>query len=317
MYNLEKLVTLKKISGTRRYVFGVRPNELQALVFSVKLENASAGISGINPCTIELQTTWNDGMSWETVDYTWQTLSGDGIFKGTPKSTTPRIGPLCRLELVIPANESVVVSIWKPTMDPRDAYQYISSDLAVTASTGFEIDGVPTTVVLDTVTPTNNTPLPVTIYSVGSGEIPETITGNTQYSNSSDRKIFPTVMVGFDSVNSTHKGVKLNSDGSLAVSQSALTVKETIFYSHAVPVTTLAWTEIVASTSAGFQKLDIFDGSGELLVLGVGALGAEVEVGYITPGGGILEVSIPVGSRLAIKAVSANTADGYLAANAY
>ena len=318
MYTLEKLVVSTKLVGTNYYQFGVKSNEIQGLVFSLKFENSSGGITGLNPITVTLQTTWNDGMSWENVSYTWNMISGDGYFKGVPATSTPRLGPICRLVVVIPAGESSVATIWKPTMNINDPYMFMSNNLSVSTSTGFVSDGVPVDATSDSVTPANNKPLPTEIYAgQGEGPLAKTVTGNTQYSNGTDFKMFPSVMLGFDGINSVHKEVTLNPDGSLPIALAAKTVKSTIFYSHTVPVTTLAWTEIEASTVVDLGYLDIFDSSGELLVLGIGAAGSEVVAGYIFPGGCTMDIVIPAGSRLAVKAISADTADGFLTLNAY
>lgn len=80
---------------------------------------------------------------------------------------------------------------------------------------------------------------------------------------------------------------------------------------HSTPITTLAYTQIVAALSADVSQLFIFDSSGETLVLAVGAVGLEVDQAYIVPGGnGELNLKIPSGSRVSLKAVSGNTAAG-------
>lgn len=85
-----------------------------------------------------------------------------------------------------------------------------------------------------------------------------------------------------------------------------------------VNVTTSAWTQLVASTSQSIKKLEIFDSSGQTLQIGVGAAGSEVSQIYIIPGGnGVISIGIPQGSRISIKAVSANATAGNLYINAY
>lgn len=91
---------------------------------------------------------------------------------------------------------------------------------------------------------------------------------------------------------------------------------ELIRFAHSTPVTTAAYTQLVASTSAEINVLDIFDSSGETLVLAVGAAASEVNQIYIFPGGnGRIELLIPAGSRISVKAISANTASGELLIN--
>lgn len=85
------------------------------------------------------------------------------------------------------------------------------------------------------------------------------------------------------------------------------------------PVTTAAWVELIASTANDISSAQIFDSSGEILEVGVGALGAEVRKFLVTPGGNgnLAGCIIPSGSRVSIKAVSGNatTSGTYLAVN--
>jgi len=70
------------------------------------------------------------------------------------------------------------------------------------------------------------------------------------------------------------------------------------------PVTTSAYTQLVASLADDVTQLYIFDSSGRTLYLAVGAAASEVDKAYIVPGGnGILNLSIPAGSRVSLKAV--------------
>lgn len=77
------------------------------------------------------------------------------------------------------------------------------------------------------------------------------------------------------------------------------------------PVTTAAYVELVASTSDVVNAIFIFDSSGETLVLATGAAASEVDNLYIVPGGnGLVPLAVPAGTRVSIKAVSANATAG-------
>jgi hypothetical protein len=83
-------------------------------------------------------------------------------------------------------------------------------------------------------------------------------------------------------------------------------------------VTTAAYTQLVASTSAIVSRIEIFDSSGEVMILAVGGAGAEVDQLYIFPGGnGVLDLAIPASSRISVKAKTATAIEGYLAINLY
>jgi hypothetical protein len=84
------------------------------------------------------------------------------------------------------------------------------------------------------------------------------------------------------------------------------------------PVTTGAYVELVASAGTAVKEIEIFDSSGESLVLALGAAGAEVNKAYVFPGGnGRIPVQISAGQRLSIKAVSASATSGELLINFY
>jgi hypothetical protein len=82
-------------------------------------------------------------------------------------------------------------------------------------------------------------------------------------------------------------------------------------------VTTAAWVEIEDSMPDACTELDIFDGSGKILYLGVGAAGAEVIKAIIPPGGPLNRIpcNIPKGARVALKAVDATASTGYAVIN--
>lgn len=82
------------------------------------------------------------------------------------------------------------------------------------------------------------------------------------------------------------------------------------------PVTTGAYVQLIASTSAAVKQLEIFDSSGQTLVLALGAGGSEADKMYIVPGGnGRIPCAIPASSRISIKAVSADATVGEIVIN--
>ena len=85
-----------------------------------------------------------------------------------------------------------------------------------------------------------------------------------------------------------------------------------------VSVTTAAYVQLVASTSGIVNEIEIFDSSGQTLVLAFGAAASEVDKVYITPGGnGRIPLLIPASTRVSIKAVSANATVGEIDINFY
>lgn len=83
-------------------------------------------------------------------------------------------------------------------------------------------------------------------------------------------------------------------------------------------VTTGAYVQLIASTSGITNMVEVFDSSGETLVLAVGGSGSEVDQFYINPGGnGQIPLTIPSGSRISIKAITATASVGYINLNLY
>jgi hypothetical protein len=80
-------------------------------------------------------------------------------------------------------------------------------------------------------------------------------------------------------------------------------------------ITTAAYTQLIASTTSATTYIDIFDSSGQAMVLATGGAGSEVIQAYIPPGGGSLSFAIPAGTRVAYKALTANATSGYLLLN--
>jgi len=86
----------------------------------------------------------------------------------------------------------------------------------------------------------------------------------------------------------------------------------------ASPVTTAAYTQLIASMPAAIKEIEIFDSSGETLVLAIGGAGSEVNKVYVFPGGnGRIPLQIAASARLSVKAISNNASSGELTINFY
>lgn len=83
-------------------------------------------------------------------------------------------------------------------------------------------------------------------------------------------------------------------------------------------VTTAAYTQLIASTAATINLVEVFDSSGEAIILAVGAAASEVDQFYIFPGGnGPVSLAIPTASRVSIKAKTNTASVGYQLINFY
>lgn len=96
---------------------------------------------------------------------------------------------------------------------------------------------------------------------------------------------------------------------------SWLTIQKAIVpvsYSHAsAPVTTSAYTVIIAATSAAVTTLYVSDTSGSSLVVAFGGSSLEVNQICLSPGfADWLPLRVPEGTRISIKALDSDTASG-------
>lgn len=237
--------------------------------------------------------------------------------------------------------------------DVGDAFSIQRYVNPVTNSTGglamalsYIRNGVSQDVIEDTVTPANNRPLPVKIEST-SGEVNITA-GDLNVQMEHDGATPASVRIGDGSellsittanqaeVHATHSGAAYSSvrigDGTTLAgvttdNELKVQVSTTSGSSKAIaptyndyvgsPVTTAAYVEIVASTGDAIRRLQIFDSSGETMILATGAIGAEVDLMYVFPGGIETLVAIPAGTRLSLKAKTANATAGYFAMNSW
>lgn len=89
-----------------------------------------------------------------------------------------------------------------------------------------------------------------------------------------------------------------------ALGGGALATEQLIFHDHSVTSVTVAYQAIGVATASAVTTLDIFDSSGEPLILGVDTAGgaAFVDLYYIAPGGnGAVKIDIPSGSTLGVR----------------
>ena len=109
-------------------------------------------------------------------------------------------------------------------------------------------------------------------------------------------------------------GTGSGSGSSASLSGKTAITKTAITYSG-TPVTTSAYSELVASLSDSVTRIHVFHGNDKYLVLAFGGAGSEVDQVYIPPGGDTLDLAIPSGTRVSVKAVDANATTGVLLVN--
>lgn len=95
---------------------------------------------------------------------------------------------------------------------------------------------------------------------------------------------------------------------------------ESIRHSYeSTSVLTSAWTELVATLPEQANAMEIFDSSGQTMVLGEGPAGSESDLLYVPPGGNIERVPCQLGknARISVKALSATADCGEIMINFY
>lgn len=114
-------------------------------------------------------------------------------------------------------------------------------------------------------------------------------------------------------------GVTQPVSGSVTSTDAGYTASEFVRNDYSgVPVTTAAYVTLVASTAQAYQEFEIFDSSGQTLVIAFGAAASEVNKFLVFPGGnGRVRRNVPSGTRISIKAVSANATVGEIDLNLY
>jgi len=112
--------------------------------------------------------------------------------------------------------------------------------------------------------------------------------------------------------------VSATQSGSWSVSDLGFTSSEFVRNDYTVNVTTAAYVQLIASTAAAYQEIEIFDSSGQTLKIAFGAAASEVDKFLVFPGGnGRIKRNVPIGTRISIRAVSATASVGEISLNLY
>ena len=214
----------------------------------------------------------------------------------------------------------------------------------------FVLDTVDTEVEEDTGTPANNRPLPVKLITsdgenpTGAGSV-DTATLRTTPADDSPHLLaarheaaatplsnrlsngaafynaamtghFPSTL-GQTTAAGSNSVVLASDQPTIPTDQQGKTSVEIVRNDYSsTNVTTGAYVELIASTSGEINRLHIFDSSGEIMILATGAAASETDIFYIEPGGpGPVDVNIPAGTRVSVRALSADATLGDLVIN--
>lgn len=185
----------------------------------------------------------------------------------------------------------------------------VSGTVAATQSGTWNINNVSGTVSLPTgaATAANQTTANSSLSSIDGklGSLGQkTMSGSAPVVIASDQSAIPASQSGTWTVGSSGKA-------------KASTPAAPLDYSS-TNVTSSAYVQVIASTTAAASMVEIFDSSGVTLYFAVGGAGSEVNQFVITPGGnGQVPLSVPSGSRISVKATGTTASTGILVVNLY
>lgn len=113
------------------------------------------------------------------------------------------------------------------------------------------------------------------------------------------------------------RSVTITSPATIVTNQSGTAFASApVYMSYATTnVLTTAYVTLIASTLGTSSTIDIFDSSGQAMILATGAAGSEVAQYYVPPGGDVFKLAIAVSTRISIKALTANATSGYILLN--
>jgi len=118
-------------------------------------------------------------------------------------------------------------------------------------------------------------------------------------------------------------GNNFSAGNGLRITEAGKTVVETLRHVYDNSTNKVAngvWSELVASMPAAASEIEIFDSSGQTLLIGLGPTGSEGTLGelIVVPGGnGKVPFSIPAGAQVSIQGLSGDAIKGELDINFY
>jgi hypothetical protein len=162
---------LVTFNSPRMVGFNINANEFAILSLTV-VTNRAGTLMPAQPGVMAVETSSDGGLTWRAVPGTLEPITGVGSFMWNVSYEAGTIFPLCRAICTVPINDPncfyVVDSIYQNKLSSNEpAFIKTQFSGTISASTGFNIDGVPTGVEEDTVTPSNSQPLPTKMYVNG------------------------------------------------------------------------------------------------------------------------------------------------------
>ena len=169
MYTMKKLISQDKLGTNIQAVdtlLNVNATESTALTVVGKL-TVDANIGAGNPVSVKVYHSYDAGDNWELVTPTDAVnVQANGTFIWRKAVGTVLIGPTVRINISCAALGSFILTDLRySSMDTADSISFPATIAGgITASTSFELDGVDSGVIEDTIVPANNRSLPVRLF---------------------------------------------------------------------------------------------------------------------------------------------------------
>jgi hypothetical protein len=278
---------------------GVSANDASTLTVIVVVASATAGITTGNEATLELETTWDDGVSWTPVpalDIREAStgaavvgIDGVGTFLVTLTGTSGIVAPSVRLIVTPPASESLYLSyIRKSNVGPGCIT--VPRAAASSSSTG---PG-----------PTTSATRVAAVLVNSVGDMTTDSIAAAQKTIATAARVYPFVGLSMGWDGTAHREIAVDTTGrtkTICEVSSAYAVVTRDFSSSGLTAST--WSELITSTSAKSVRLLFTNTSGETLEVGFGAGGAEVS-NFILSSAGQIDILIPASTRVSLRSVN-------------
>lgn len=118
----------------------------------------------------------------------------------------------------------------------------------------------------------------------------------------------------------TASGLATEAKQDTIIAKITKTISEKLFFNYA-GVSNAGYTQVIAATADIIKSMTWFESSGQPMIIAIGAVGAEVDLMYVPPGGfnGEIPINIAAGVRVSMKQLNAEvlSAGIFVVANFY
>jgi hypothetical protein len=268
--------------------YGTVQCEEMSLCFIVVIVSAvSAGINIGNPGILTWETTYDDGLTWDPIiGINTDPIISAGKFFAEFTFNVQHVGPDVRVTVTPPAGETITISEVRKARSTEPCI--FRAPVAGGGGAGED-----------------------TISVIGTAQL--VLPGN--YTSSMNVAY---VMCWDGTV---MRQLSCDTSGNLQISVASNSKPINIRNRYTVtPVTTAAYVELLsgAANTVNIRDWQVWDSSGQAMVIAKGAVGSEVPFAYVPPGGLYqFTMSIPSGTRISAKALSGNAVSGELIINGW